>query len=53
MGYFVFIKSLEGRIFELEVEAGDYIEFAKQKIEELTGIKKDYQRLIFAGLQGI
>jgi hypothetical protein len=47
----IFVNSLDGKTFTLEVNPNDTITAVKIKIEKKKGIDEGLQRLVFAGKQ--
>eukprot|EP00028_Trichosphaerium_sp_Am-I-7-wt_P014205 CAMPEP_0168508994 /NCGR_PEP_ID=MMETSP0405-20121227/476_1 /TAXON_ID=498012 /ORGANISM="Trichosphaerium sp, Strain Am-I-7 wt" /LENGTH=77 /DNA_ID=CAMNT_0008526297 /DNA_START=47 /DNA_END=280 /DNA_ORIENTATION=+ len=43
------VKTLTGKIIEIDIEADDSIQRVKERVEEKEGIPPPQQRLIFAG----
>ena len=50
-GMQIFVKSLTGRTFSLDLQPSDTIEYVKDLIQESEGVPPEQQRLIFGGTQ--
>jgi ubiquitin C len=47
----IFIRTLSGKTILLHVDIEDTIDIIKQKIQDIDGVLRSQQRLIFAGKQ--
>ena len=48
-GMQIYIRTLTGKTYTLEVEPSDTIESVKQQVKEKEGIEVENQRFVFAG----
>ncbi|WP_293917657.1 MULTISPECIES: ubiquitin-like protein [unclassified Sphingobacterium] len=51
LGYQIFVKTLTGRTYTINVNSSDYISQIKAMLQTKTGIEVSKQRLIFASKQ--
>lgn len=50
-GMHVVVKTMTGKVFRIDIECCNTIDYLEQKVQDKEGIPPDQQRLIFAGTQ--